>query len=88
LPVSVVLVRGSAILALVLNATNAISSVSSINYTMVLMECLTKSSLLNPWLYTSFPPITESVSIDSDTSNTHITEQGLRCLVGMAGGSI
>lgn len=44
----VVGVRGRAILALVLKGTNAISSPSSINSTIVLIECLTKSNRLNP----------------------------------------
>lgn len=88
LPAVVVLVEGKAILALVLNATNATSSVSSMNYTIVLMECFTKSSLLNPWLSTSLPPITESVSIDYETSNMQTIEHGFLCFYGLGGGSI
>jgi hypothetical protein len=88
LPAKVVLVDGNAILALVLNATSATSSVSSMNYTIVLIECFTKSNLLKPWLSTSLPPMTESVSIDYDTSKMHTIEHGFLCFYGFSGGSI
>lgn len=49
-PALVVRVGCRAILALVLKGTSEMSSWSYMNSTMVFIECLTRSSLLNPWL--------------------------------------
>ena len=74
-PVLFVLMRGSATLALLLNGIKQISSFSVINSVIVVMECFTKSKRLNPWLYTSSPPIIASKLIDSDMSRMQKIEQ-------------
>lgn len=90
LPNFVVFVKFNTILALVLNGTKLISSSSYINYTIVFIECFTKSSRLKPWLYTSLPPNIESVSIDYDMSKIQMKEQGVReePSYGLAGGEM
>ncbi len=60
----------------VLKVINVSSSPSFMNSIKVFIECLTKSSLLNPWLSESLESFSASMFMESDVSRMQTKEMG------------
>lgn len=87
LPASFILVRSKATRAESLKGTRARRSLSLRELMMVLMECLTRSSRVNPFYSSSFPVLLEaSVSMEPEMSKTQIIDTGFLLFISCSDG--